>query len=323
MSKIGVCAGHYNGANVIPAQYRTRPEHNYSEGTSMHALAKRIVGAHPHIYNARTEAGTATPWHPNWTERSSRLKNAGCDYAFELHTNWSIGGGGKPNRGVFLVIVSLCFEAGANKEKACAAEKALALKLWKPLADKLGLKFEIRTRKGGGDWDYYSFINFCKKAKIAHPMIIEHGYHLDFAENYDRYMSEVVAYYNDISAMLGITAPPVTPPAEPEQPEPPTGYFEYTYAKGDYLGTIGKRFGVKWQDIKRKDGKPLDDKNMHIGDVLLIPGEGPTYFTTTDTCYTLYAVGRRYDVDWQTIRLANGATPNPKAMRPGMVLWVK
>lgn len=323
MNKTGICAGHYDGANVIPAQYRTKPEHDYSEGTTMHQLVNAIAARHPEIYNARPEAGTANPWHPNFPERADRLKAAGCNCAFECHTNWSIGSGGKPNRGVFLVIVSLCYEAGASQARACEDEKALAAKLWKPLADELGLKFEIRTRKGGGNWDYYSFINFGKKRGIAHPMIIEHGYHMDFAEHKDEWIWTIADYYDRVQAMIGAEVIPT----EPTQPQKPEAYRDFiTTADCVTLWSISRKFGVPIESIRLPDGTKPNAGAMRVGMTVRIwyklPQE-PVYFTTTADCYTLYAVGKKFGVDWQDIRLADGSVPNAKAMRIGMKLLIK
>lgn len=203
VSNIGICAGHYNGANRIPAQFATAPEYKaYSEGTAMYNLAGLICSRYPQIFNGRAEAGTAKPWRPDFPERARRLAAQKCDYAFELHTNWSLKNSKTPNRGVFLVITSLCYEDGRNREKRAREEVELATMLWKPLADELGLKFQIRQKKGGGNWDWYSFINFCKKRGIAHPMIIEHGYHMDYAGDAEEYARRITDYYEHVLAMV-------------------------------------------------------------------------------------------------------------------------
>lgn len=218
VSKIGICAGHYNGANRIPSRFaNTEALKGYSEGTAMFNLAKRISETYSQIYNARTEAGTAKPWHPNFPERAKRLAVAKCDYAFELHTNWSMKNDTTPNRGIFVVITSLCYEDGKDQEKRAAEEVSLATRLWKPLADALGLKLSIRQKKGGGNWDYYSFINYCKKRGIAHPMIIEHGYHPDYAENTEEYTRKIVEYYQEVMRLTGVDS---TPGGGGEKPNP-------------------------------------------------------------------------------------------------------
>jgi LysM repeat protein len=260
-NKSGVAAGHYNGANRIPPAYCKLPEHKtYSEGTNMWELAQKIALAQAAVYNARPEYGTAHPWVPNFSARAKRLKAAGCNFAFELHTNWSLRNSTTPNRGSFIVIVSLCYEAGVNQAKACEAEKALAIKLWKPLADRLGLKFELRTRKGGGKWDYYSFINESKKKGIAHPMIIEHGYHPDFAENKERYMQEITAYYAKVQEMIGapVTGGPVVIPT----PQP--RYI--TVEKGcSTLWAIHNKYKCDIEDIQLMNGKEPNPKAIWPG----------------------------------------------------------
>ena len=146
----------------------------------------------------------------------------------ELHTNWSLNSNGQPNRGTFLVITSLCYEDGANRVKRAAEEKAMATRLFKPLADAMGLRFAIRTRKGGGNWDYYSFINECRKRGIPHAFIVEHGYHMDFADDIAGNIKKAVARYGQIYAMLNPSQPPVPQPT----------FVEYVFKKGDTLWSI-------------------------------------------------------------------------------------
>jgi hypothetical protein len=74
----------------------------------------------------------------------------------------------------------------------------MAIQLFKPLADAMGMEFEIRTKKGSGEWDYYSFINFCNRERIPYPFIVEHGYHIDYASNETEFRQLIAARYAEI-----------------------------------------------------------------------------------------------------------------------------
>jgi len=175
LKKIGVMGGHGDGANQIPAQFATTPTLKaYREGTAMRMLATALTEL-PGVLNLRPEAKDVS-----WTERARRLKDAGCDLGVELHTNWSINGKtGKPNTGVFLVIVAM-----HNPVHAKAEQEAMAEALFAPLAAAMGMRLEVRTKDGtGGTHDWYSFINMCNVERIPYPFIVEHGYHIDYASN--------------------------------------------------------------------------------------------------------------------------------------------
>lgn len=173
LTKIGVLGSHGDGSNAIPAQYATTPEFKaYREGTVMRQLAIELAKL-PGIVNLRPEATNIS-----WSERARRLQQAGCDLGIDLHTNWSVNSAGVPNRGILVAIVPLY-----NPVHSVQEQTAMATQLYKPLADMMGFRFEIRTKKGSGEWDYYSFLYECNRARIPYPMIIEHGYHMDFAQD--------------------------------------------------------------------------------------------------------------------------------------------
>jgi hypothetical protein len=272
--KIGVCGGHYKGHNTIPApwKYQKPAYKSYAEGTVMHDVALAVSRAEPKIFNARYENGYSGPTGqvPSFGARASRLKKAGCTHAVELHSNWSMHTRTTPNRGVMVVIVSLCYEDGSRRAVRAAEEIALARKMWKPLADRMGLRFEIRTKKGGGNWDYYSFINQCRKQGIPHPQILELGYHMDMADDVPGHTAQIVQRCKELQVELSApVAPPIVQP--PVAPPPALTTDEHVFAEGETLWSIGRAHGVDWETIKRKDGKPIESGNMHIGDVLLIP----------------------------------------------------
>jgi hypothetical protein len=270
--KLGVCGGHFKGHNVIPKQFQTKPQYKtYCEGTVMHDVAGAVCKALPQIYNARPEDGhgPAAVQVPSFLTRAKRFKAAGCDVAVEFHSNWSMHDSKTPNHGVMLAIVSLCYEAGAAHEARCNEEKALATKLFKPMADAMKLKFEVRTRDSGSRTDYYGFIRNCKKYGVAHPIILENGYHLDFADDVPGNTAKVVQRFKEI---VGVPmAPP--PPAKPPTPTP-TVHITHVFAEGETLWSIARNHGVHWDTLrleKEPDAKnPLSPTEMHAGDVLRI-----------------------------------------------------
>jgi hypothetical protein len=105
-----------------------------------------------------------------------------------------MNGAGQPNSGVFIVIIPM-YNPVHNTDK----QKEMATQLFKPLADAMGMKFELRTRKGSGEWDYYSFINFCNREGIPYPFIVEHGYHIDYASNEKRFKKLIVSRWAEIA----------------------------------------------------------------------------------------------------------------------------
>jgi hypothetical protein len=199
LKKIGVMGGHGDGANAIPAQFATTPILKaYREGTAMRMLSDAIA-AIPGIVNLRPE-----PDDVPWSERAVRARKAGVDLCVELHTNWSVNSAGEPNSNVFLVIIPMY-----NPIHNTGEQKAMAIQLFKPLADAMGMKFELRTRKGSGEWDYYSFINYCNRERIPYPFIVEHGYHIDYASNESEFRQLIASRYAEI-----VQAAPEVAPAE-------------------------------------------------------------------------------------------------------------
>ena len=189
LKKIGVMGGHGDGANAIPSQFATTPILKaYREGTAMRMLSDAIA-AIPGIVNLRTE-----PNDVPWPERAVRARKAGVDLCVELHTNWSLNRAGQPNSNVFVVIVPKY-----NPVHNTDAQKAMATQLFKPLADAMGMEFEIRTKKGSGEWDYYSFINFCNREGVPYPFIVEHGYHIDYAPKEELFKRLIVSRWAEIA----------------------------------------------------------------------------------------------------------------------------
>lgn len=190
INKIGVLGGHGDGVNAIPGEFATTPElAAYREGTAMHRLATTL-GELPGVQNLRPEADNIS-----WKERALRLSEAGSDLGVDLHTNWSLDENGEPNTGIMVVIVALY-----NPVHGVDEQKTMATQLFEPLARSMGLSFSVRTKKGSGEWDWYSFINECNQKSIPYPMIVEHGYHQDFASDVDGNIALVKKRYQQIVA---------------------------------------------------------------------------------------------------------------------------
>ena len=82
----------------------------------------------------------------------------------------------------------------------------------------------------------------------------------------------------------------------------------YTVQSGDTLYSIGQRFGVSWQSIASSNGIYYP-YYVYIGQQLTIPGTtggagGSTY--TVQYGDTLYSIGQRFGVSWQSIASSNG-----------------
>lgn len=99
----------------------------------------------------------------------------------------------------------------------------------------------------------------------------------------------------------------------------------YRVQKGDSLWTIARRFGVSVNALRRANRNALQDRYLHIGQQLSIPGiQARASEPSRDrrrTNYTiqkgdtLWELSQRYQVSLQTLRTANG-------LGPGSVLQV-
>jgi LysM repeat protein len=326
IGKIGIAGGHGNGQNQIPMPWKDdKPAYmNYAEGTAMFNLAAAVCKAFPQVFNGRTETSD-----PSFVTRADRFKKAKCEFAFELHTNWSLNSRTRqPNRGVFLVIVTLHLEAGklgrTAQKAACDAEIALATRLWKPLADDMGLKFEVRTRKSNiGNWDYYGFIRENRKRGVAHPMIVEHGYHVDFAEDIPGNTTKVIAHY---AALLGVavpgTAQPPKPPVTPPQAKPANPVLEavYTVKRGDTPVEIARVFGITAELLMSRNGIE-DPRALQIGDKLYIPRTDVISYVVQPGDTLSKISGPPYNVAWEDIARMNGIT-DPTTLRAGRTIYI-
>lgn len=92
------------------------------------------------------------------------------------------------------------------------------------LAELMGIRSRgATTRKGGGNWDYYTVIQYAVKAKCPHVFLIEHGFHSNPDEcrwlmvdiNLDR-MAELEC--NMICDILGVAYTAPQKPSEPQEP---------------------------------------------------------------------------------------------------------
>jgi N-acetylmuramoyl-L-alanine amidase len=96
-------------------------------------------------------------------------------------------------------------------------------------------------------------------------MIWAHGEAREIAKNKVQALCQILGkkFVDPYAGSGGGGQPPIPPPA----PTP----IVHVYADGETLWSIGRHYNVPYETIKRKDGKPIDSGNMHVGDVLLIP----------------------------------------------------
>lgn len=302
--KIGVCGGHGDGANKIPSPFNNTAELKaYREGTSMRVLATAIEKANPDkIVNLRTESSNIT-----WKERALRAANAKVNVCIECHTNWSTNSAGQPNSNIFLVIVPLY-----NPIHGIDEQKKLATDMFGPLAESMKMKFSIRTKKGGGEWDWYSFLNECNQKSIPHPFIVEHGYHIDYAQQEEAFRNLIVNRYTEI-----VGTPTVVVPDDPASVE----QIVHTVVRGDTLSKIGKAYGVSWPEIALLNNI-TSPYTIYPGQALVIKEGVKAILHTVVSGDSLYRIGKAYDVTWRQIALDNGISGPLYIIHPGQVLTI-
>jgi len=189
---VSIISGHGIGANRIKSKYvKTAAEKAYSEGTAMFKLCEYLQNVKG-VENIRT-GEKKIGYSYNRTTRAKMMAKTSADLCISMHTNWSTDRNDNPNSGVFTVYVSMY-----NPIHNVAEQKAMAEKLFKPVADELGLKFKVATKKGGGKWDYYTYLQYCSKYGVPYPMLIENGYHIDYANDEERFMKAIYKNFQRI-----------------------------------------------------------------------------------------------------------------------------
>ena len=162
MAKIILDPGHVEGYNRGAAV-------GYYEGTAMYhyayLLADKLRAAGLEVGITRAKITD----NPSLTARGKQAK--GADMLVSLHSNAA----GSPSANGATVFYSIKRDA----------DKAHATKWCNELAGLIngGTRARgARTRKGGGDWDYYTVIQSAVAAGCPHVFLVEHGFHSNLAE---------------------------------------------------------------------------------------------------------------------------------------------
>jgi N-acetylmuramoyl-L-alanine amidase len=258
--------------------------------------------------------------------RMVKTPNGLADFFLSMHTNGSAAAssGGKARGVTIFYSVDL------------PENKSVAIKLGKAIAAAMGTSYRGAVTRAGGTVskpdpstaeDYYTVIDSSQDAGCKLVLLSESGFHDNLqdwaAMSTPAGIDAIAAAHAKVLQEYFNAGSVVTPP--PVQDD----YIEYVYAKGDYLGAIGKRFGVDWRKIKyKRNGEFVDQYRMRIGDELLIPRNPAkpvvTYFEHVfdGPNESLWSLGKKYNIDWTLIKRKDGKPLDARAMRDGMVLLI-
>ena len=157
MPKIVLDPGHVKGHNKGAAA-------GYYEGTAMYAyagrLAEKLRAAGVEVEITRKNVTD----NPTLMERGKMAK--GADLFVSLHSNAASSASAHG--------VTVFYSIKRSSDKTYAA------KVCRDLAELIRGGTRNRgacTRKGGGDWDYYTVIQYAVKVNCPHVLLIEHGFH--------------------------------------------------------------------------------------------------------------------------------------------------
>ena len=224
-------AGHGDGANVPPENKA------YSEGTTMRQLGTALKDGFAkngqEVFLTRT-----TRTDISLLERARRAKAAGCSKVISIHTNY-------PHDGV-LVFYSV------NKPQ----NKALADKIGNAMAKAMGIEYRgARTRlsshtNDGQPQDWYGIIRN-SEARGMDAFIVEHGSHMEFAQDVQGNIKKVVDTYLKLFGGGEVSI------------------INYTVVSGDNLTRIANRHGLEWRDIYNLNN--LKTTTLQVGQALKIP----------------------------------------------------
>lgn len=157
MAKIVLDPGHVKGYNKGAVA-------GYYEGTAMfnyaHRLAEKLRAAGVEVEITRAKITD----NPSLTARGKKAK--GADMFVSLHSN---AANAKTANGV---TVFYSIKRAGDKTHAATLSKQLAGLIRGGTRDRGAC-----TRKGGGDWDYYTVIQYAVKVGCPHVFLIEHGFH--------------------------------------------------------------------------------------------------------------------------------------------------
>lgn len=157
MHKIVLDPGHVKGHNKGAAA-------GYYEGTAMFAyagrLAEKLRAAGVEVEITREKVTD----NPTLMERGKVAK--GADLFVSLHSNAASAASAHG------VTVFYSIKRSGDKPHAAKLSKELAGLIRGGTRDRGAC-----TRKGGGDWDYYTVIQYAVKVNCPHVLLIEHGFH--------------------------------------------------------------------------------------------------------------------------------------------------
>lgn len=157
MAKIILDPGHVKG-------YNRGAVSGYYEGTAMYhyayLLADKLRAAGVEVGVTRTKITD----NPSLTARGKQAK--GADMLVSLHSNAASSASANG------VTVFYSIKRGGDKVHAAALSEGLAGLINGGTRDR-----GANTRKGSGDWDYYTVIQAAVAAGCPHVFLIEHGFH--------------------------------------------------------------------------------------------------------------------------------------------------
>lgn len=160
MSKVILDPGHVKGYNKGAVA-------GYYEGTAMFHYAYRLGEK---LKQRGIDVGYTREKVTDNPSLTARGKTAtGADMFVSLHSN---GASSASATGV-----STFYSIKRDGDKPYAVD-------WcNRLAELMGIRARgASTRKGGGDWDYYTVIQYAVKVDCPHVFLIEHGFHTNPAE---------------------------------------------------------------------------------------------------------------------------------------------
>lgn len=161
MPKIILDPGHVKGYNKGAVA-------GYCEGTAMYHYANRLAEK-LRAAGVTVEITRGLNENPSLTARGKKAK--GADMFVSLHSN---AASAKSAHGV---TVFYSIKRSGDKPHAATLAKELA-KIINGGTRNRG----ACTRKGGGDWDYYTVIQYAAKVNCPHVFLIEHGFHSNTEE---------------------------------------------------------------------------------------------------------------------------------------------
>lgn len=167
LGKVGFDPGHYAGANKAGT---------YSEGDAMLKFGLALQKEYG-VFLTRTDGKDI-----DLKQRAVLAKKAGCNALISLHTNWP-----EPATGIII------FYSVKRPQ-----DKAIAELLGQELSQASGLKFrgaKTRSYESDPSTDYYGVIRHGISQGLDHVFIVEHGMHLEFAQDMNKKINVLVKAY--------------------------------------------------------------------------------------------------------------------------------